>query len=347
MFPILLLLVLTVVSARYPLTTNPVPPSSTNSSSIVWTFRRLIDIDLSPFSRETFDHLNATDTTPSSDLRNASKSVVVVTTASLPWMTGTAVNPLLRASYLAKKRSATAGVCTLAVPFIDDLPTQRKLYKNATFSNKREQESYLRNWLDSCGEYSSPDSLRIVFYPAVYDPFLKSIFPLGDVPSLLNNSSSVDKNTICILEEPEHLNWYRAPGPSWREKFAYVVGICHTNYKAYASAYGVVTGVTTGTAIAQMSALTSRAHCDRIILLSEALPNFASERTIVCNVHGVREEFFREEGDIAAVDEDKSEMIYFIGKLLWAKGLDLMLELQTSFRKIKYVALAVNWHRVV
>lgn len=58
---------------------------------------------------------------------------------------------------------------------------------------------------------------------------------MGDLTMLIPSEDA----DICILEEPEHLNWYRAPGKSWRRAFKHVVGVVHTNYLAYASGYSV------------------------------------------------------------------------------------------------------------
>jgi hypothetical protein len=167
------------------------------------------------------------------------------------------------------------------------------------------------------------------FYPARYSKELGSIFALGDICNLIPD----DDVDCCILEEPEHLNWMRPMDdgvPLWTEKFKYSIGVIHTNYKAYAQAH--VSGFISSPFIGSLSSLMTRAHCHKIIKLSSCLQTFAPDKEIVCNTHGIRSEFLTKE--CCPKSHDKSfNFIYFIGKLLWAKGLDKLLQLQYSFKR--------------
>ena len=141
---------------------------------------------------------------------------------------------------------------------------------------------------------------------------------------------------MCILEEPEHLNWYNRPkGVSpWTSKFRHCVGVIHTNYKAYALNHGRA-GVLTAPILAGVNRLVVANNCHRVVKLSGVLQEFGGSE-VVENVHGIRQAYldegrrrhFRRRGGRGG----GGGRAYFIGKLLWAKGFDRLLELQSSFR---------------
>ena len=180
--------------------------------------------------------------TPQSDLCLPNRSIYVVTTAALPWRTGTSINPLLRAAYLARRAKVNTSnqrlsdsqfseekpssnstsqqqVVTLVIPWLELEEDRLELYgPDKKFADVEEQEEYIRDWLRRDAKMediaNGETGLRIVFYPARYHSGLKSIFAMGDICAVLRNYTDGNrlKDAVCILEEPEHLNWYRAPG---------------------------------------------------------------------------------------------------------------------------------------
>ena len=319
------------------------------------------------------------DVSPDSDLGREGRRFYVVTTASLPWMTGTAVNPLLRAAYLLRSSRAGAGAggesspgasslsppnVTLVVPWLTHEEEREKLYgKQSGFRTPADQEAHVREWLrDKAGMPAEADpatGIQFLWYAARYHPTFLSIFSACDICGLIPDADA----DVCVLEEPEHLNWFRREGDPWTRKFAFTVGVVHTNYKAYAGAqYG---GFLAAPAIGKMSALMVRAYCNKVIKLSPVLQTFSPEKEMVCNVHGVRSEFVEEGrrrargekeeeeaekekkevgedgpggsadvGSDSAVASSDGNRVYFVGKILWAKGLDKMMGLEHFYRKM-------------
>lgn len=169
---------------------------------------------------------------PHTDLADKSKRIWIVTTASLPWMTGTAVNPLLRAAHMTVGRKESGGSVTLMIPWLERRKDQEQVYgAEKVFESPEDQEAYIRVWLrDSAKMSQASEDLKIEWYTAWQNKMENSVYSMGDLVAEI----PADQVDICILEEPEHLNWYRAPGESWTDKFKHVVGIIHTNYFVYA-----------------------------------------------------------------------------------------------------------------
>lgn len=326
-----------------------------------------------------------------SDIRDPNRRIWVVTTAALPWRTGTAVNPLLRALYLTRGRPKH--YVTLVVPWLDDEASRLQLYgSDHGFSEggQKEQEEWIRNYCRTraqCAE--EEENLRIWFYSSVYEKAFGSIFPSEDICSIIPDKEA----DIAILEEPEHLNWFRVvtkskkrlrdlsshatqsaqtnsaeaaetcdseavasadKGPNgsdkiseiasetardknelgWAKKFRHVLGILHTNYSAYMKQYAVGTSFIAAPALSMLSSIVVRAYCHRLIRLSDALPSLAAQLEVTSNVHGVRSEFLLPPSSMEKPSETTTNpaKVYFIGKVIWAKGFDKVLEVQDMYR---------------
>ncbi|KAG5219130.1 UDP-galactose:MGDG galactosyltransferase family protein [Salix suchowensis] len=139
---------------------------------------------------------------------NKKQHIAIFTTASLPWMTGTAVNPLFRAAFLAKDGSRKV---TLVIPWLS-LQHQKLVYpNNITFASPSEQQVYVRQWVQERVSFSPGFSIR--FYPAKFAVDKRSILAVGDISEVIPDEE--------------------ADVARWKTKFRLVIGIIHTNYLEY------------------------------------------------------------------------------------------------------------------
>ena len=316
----------------------------------------------------------------------ADAEVLIMTTASVPWFTGTAINPLLRAAHLA----VTGRKVTLYLPWVSDEGEQKKLY-HATFRSKLEQSQHVFDWLSKEANMEAAlSNLKIAFYEARFHEPHGSLYPLGETLETFGDlerfTAGEDKGVkaayvpeVVVLEEPEHLNWYAYKGgdeSAWR-KFSNVVGVVHTNYPMYARTEKVLPrwllgdifdplllGPIKGFFTLAIAKWMCAAHCHEIVKLSKALPKNlgGDDRDVVANVHGVRSVFLRigdakattspfyvQEEDSSDEKEDSSDETttkatsesltsgaYFVGKMLWPKGLDKLAKLLSQTQKQRY-----------
>jgi len=270
---------------------------------------------------------------PASDLRLEGRRVAVVTTAALPWMTGTSINPLLRAAHLASKGYTVS----LLLPWID-ISQQRLLFPSGvTFDEPRQQEHWIREWLRELRVVSNLEALEerlsLRWYPAIYEQFLGAIIQRSGVD--LATTLPPAERDVAILEEPEHINWYHH-GEQWTSAFSHVVGVLHTNYVYYAQyeersgGAGEIPPAARAVIMGSLNSLVCQAYLDVGIKLSAALPDVPGASS-VCNVHGVRADFLAVGAAMAELSEEErdetfSAGAYFLGKALWTKGYRLLFD---------------------
>jgi hypothetical protein len=157
-----------------------------------------------------------------SDLSDLSRKICIVTTAGLPWRTGTAVNPLARALYLTRGRPKHN--ITLMIPWLENIDEQVKVYGSSNvFNSPEEQKIWIQTYSrerilnnvnndenenkdDDDDDNDEVDNLQISFYPAKYHNSFGSIFATVDICTLIPKNEA----DIAILEEPEHLTWFRS-----------------------------------------------------------------------------------------------------------------------------------------
>lgn len=255
--------------------------------------------------------------TGGSSLREEGRQVTIVTTAALPWMTGTAVNPLLRAAYLARDGARSV---TLMIPWLAKSDQKRVFPNNITFETPEEQERWVRDWARKRTGFDSDYS--ITFYPGRYAPEKCSVLPVGD-PTQYVPEHSAD---VAILEEPEHLTWYHH-GRRWTDKFSHVVGVVHTNYLDYARREEG--GAAKEALLRHINAWVTRIHCHKVVKLSDAVQDLPRQTTQF--VHGVADTFLRVGEEKALLPENGGQRFprgaYFLGKCVWGKGYTELLDL--------------------
>ncbi|KAG9135363.1 hypothetical protein Leryth_007129 [Lithospermum erythrorhizon] len=248
--------------------------------------------------------------------------IAIFTTASLPWMTGTSVNPLFRAAYLAKDGDRKI---TLVIPWLTRHDQEHVYPNNMVFSSTTEQEKYVRQWVEERTGFSSSFTIR--FYPGKFDLEKRSILALGDITEAIPDNEL----DIAVLEEPEHLTWYHH-GKRWKIRFRLVIGIVHTNYVEY------VRREKNGLHALMLEFMNSwvvNIYCHKVIRLSAATQDLP--RSIVCNVHGVNPKFL--EIGTRKIEQQKNEDqpftkgAYYIGKMVWSKGYRELLNLLQEHQK--------------
>ena len=227
--------------------------------------------------------------------------ISVITTASLPWLTGASIHPLCLSACLSEKGNDV----TLFLPWVRSHKAQKALFPpGMVFSTPEEQKKTVKKWIK---DYFPKSAFNITFYPAVHISLFGSIYPLVNIASILPESD------ITIMEEPEHLFFFQPAGLK-KIRARKVCGIILSNYSSYVNqAFGRLSFLITP--IFDAYDLYLKRKSPVIVRISSVLKG--PGHCVSAYINGVLPKFF-------SVAPNFSETVptpfFVMGKIEWFKG---------------------------
>ena len=233
--------------------------------------------------------------------------VAVVTSAAMPWRTGPSFFSLWHACGLAHLGLRVAYV----IPWLEPA-SQRRAWGSAPFATPDDQYAWLAAEADRVGCPGRPTFFR---YRGWFAPVVRGIVPTEDV------FGTVPPARAYMLEEPEHLCWYPWTRPRRRIAAERVVGLVMTNYEYYVSHAPVPGARLLARLLAGYHRHLIRTRTDLAVPLSPVVP-LDGVRVREARITGVLPAYAR----VPPVT-DTVGGVYFLGKLIWEKGLATLVEI--------------------
>lgn len=228
-------------------------------------------------------------------------NILIATTASIPWFTGTSINPLQRALELKSRGHKV----TLLLPWVPP-ENQNKIYAKNRFQSQEDQKQYIFRYIKEVLKKETTITIR--FYQSRYFPFLGSIFPQS---CLIKELSGFD---WVLLEEPEHLFFLKKIS---KKEIASqkVTGVLHTNYLFYLkNKYSYLPWVKFLSASLIKKYVVNKLDnvCDEIIAINDPV---SYGKFPVIRINGVGDHFF-------TPLQKPGKRFFYMGKLIKEKNID-------------------------
>ena len=192
--------------------------------------------------------------------------------------------------------------------------SQKRLWGKVLFASPDEQADWLREEAHRLGVPPLPE---IFFFKGIFSKTLFSIFIVEDA------FAAAPPARYFLVQEPEHFGWVPLNSSKRRVGAEKIAGIVMTNYGAYIRRPGRPDRATFARLVEWRHKRLMRKHADVIVPLSPALDLAGVEDLVTWRqVTGVLQAFAE-----VPPAPDENEGIYFLGRLTWDKGLDIVIEM--------------------